>query len=136
MGFLCACLVVGFAPVNVTPSVNTSPHLTSSLTPTPHPTHPLPHSYTSPHPTPPSLLHPTLPHSTRPHSIPPSLYCTLQGTVDSMVLSDGGKGENNDPESEAVNIFARMIIDESPDPAPLTYFSRCVHKSYRTDYMY
>ena len=25
----------------------------------------------------------------------PSLYCTLQGTVDSMVLSDGGKGEDN-----------------------------------------
>ena len=32
----------------------------------------------------------------------PSLYCTLQGTVDSTVLSDGGKGENSDPESEAV----------------------------------
>ena len=46
---------------------------------------PLPH-----HPT-----HPRTPST-------PSLYCTLQGTVDSTVLSDGGKWENSDPESEAV----------------------------------
>ena len=52
---------------------------------------PLPH-----HP-----YHPTHPH-TSPTPSSPSLYCTLQGTVDSTVLSDGGKGENSDPESEAV----------------------------------
>ena len=137
----------------------TPPHPTPSLTHTPHPTppppsllhltpsHPLPHSYTSPHPTPPppSLIHlhptPPLPHSytSPPHTsthptIPPSLYCTLQGTVDSMVLSDGGKGENSDPESEAVNIFARIIIDKSLDPTPLTYISVDVYTNH-TDYI-
>ena len=55
--------------------------------------------YASPHPTP-SYTSPT-PHVHTPLHLP-SLYCTLQGTVDSMVLSDGGKGENSDPESEAV----------------------------------
>ena len=38
---------------------------------------------------------------TSPHIPPlpstPSLYCTLQSTVDSTVLSDRGKGENSDP---------------------------------------
>ena len=76
--------------------------LVYALTPSPHPI-----------PPPPSLLHLTPPHPSltpTPHPTPhihtplhpPSLYCTLQGTVDSMVLSDGGKGENSDLESEAV----------------------------------
>ena len=47
---------------------------------------------------------PSPPHTSThfPTPLHPSLYFTLQGTVDNTVLSDGGKGENSDPESEAV----------------------------------
>ena len=68
--------------INVPTLYLTPPH---PLTTHPLTTHPL--YLTPPHP--PTPLH-------------PSLYCTLQGTVDSTVFSDGGKGENSDPESEAV----------------------------------
>ena len=100
-------------PTTSHPSLTHTPHLTPPLE--------LPHSYTSPHP--------TCPH-THPFPHPCIVHCRVQWTVWS---SDGGKGENSDRESEEVEVFARIIIDKFPDPAPLTYFSRCVHKSYRTD---
>ena len=95
-------------PPHPLPHSYTSPHPTPSLTPTLHPTPPPPsllhltppHPSLTPTPHPNPSLTPT-PHPT-PHihtplhpPIPPSLYRTLQGTVDSMVLSDGGKGKNN-----------------------------------------
>ena len=103
----------------ISPNAWCCPHITKCIM---HQLH------TSPHPTPspPPIPHPT-PHIPALPSTP-SLHCTLQDTVDSTVLSDGGKGENSDPESEAV-VTRTDTINEftmTPPPGPSRLYSNTV----------